>query len=335
MADPRRLSLLIAITLAVTAAPSPAAFTADTLTPVPAEAMLAALDLDQGTPDPACVADLAAARDRSIASAEALMKARGFFSKFSSNCSEYGDRKCTAVRNSCQALCGPKPDDACLAACDATFQNCCYTGAVAFEEWWFGEKVKQCPKVATRMTPPAAEPRPATRDAGPTEPVDKKRALADMLQGVNKMVDALGPNIDALDTERFNSVRRTLAFAQVSVGLAQHGAKYALVSGGNGRLWIVGKDGMPHQVDQATAKLLRAPSVPNADIAAWQQAVVAGLGACGLDRTDAIPLINAANTGFGSLAFPAGDVLYFRDPLVASTEHFSIKGTINGGGDFI
>ena len=330
---------IAALTMAVLALLAPRAETAGivAMSPVPDAETSAFLDgaaatLDASDQDASCVAACAATRDRLVAGAEKIRNEKGFYSSFDSNCWTPTGTNCVAPRNQCLAGCS-KNDSACRAACNDTFQSCCFSGRVAVEQRDYSACVAKCP--AGRPASSSGErPAAATSTPPPASAPERKRALAPLLTSLGAP-DLSDASLAELSQAAYDALRRELAFAQVSIGLARHGAQHALVSGGGGRLWVVNADGSRHPLDPATAQLLRSPVTSTSDLGAWQRKVEAGLAACGVDRTDAIPFISAANTGLGTMAFPAGEVVYFRSPLFASVEHFSIKGTINGGGDFI
>ncbi len=340
MSDRTRFSLLLAISVATTALATPAAQPADPAIAMPANAAPAALDPGQGGPDPACVANLAEARDRSIAVADAMLRERKFYSSFDSNCSEFGGRQCTAVRASCRSACAPKLDSACLAACDAPFQTCCHASKVAFERWWFDEKVKQCPQVRVPVVTPPPQP-PADSDPGKGTTVNKKAEWALMLRNANTMLEALGPTVDALALEQFNDIRRAVALMQVRASMASHGAKYAVVSGGAGRLWILTASGGQFPLDSTLGGVVRGRSTSRNWGEEDEKAHAELSRLTGLSALDVMALVSDVRRADERKELPPGATLEFPGSTgwprgaLASVEHASIKGTINGGGDFI
>ena len=56
------------------------------------------------------------------------------------------------------------------------------------------------------------------------------------------------------DPARLNEVPRSLAFVQVTAAMAMNNGKFSLVSGGQGRLWLIKRDGTQIQLDPAIAR---------------------------------------------------------------------------------
>lgn len=347
MAIRQRLFLLSSLIVLAAFAPRPAAQPADVLASGP-DALLD--DAQQGTPDPdACVAKCAAVRDREVAWADKTLKERGFYSMFSSNCTEEkGQPKCVALRQTCREACGPKYETACTAACETPLQSCCYANKVAIEKVDYDACVNACPMSKASIPGAQAAPPSAAASAGKGAAIDKKAEWASMFKNASTMLEALAPGMDDLDLDRFNNLRRMLAFTQVSATLGQNDGKFAMVSGGDGRIWIIGADGRQTPLSKELAATLRGEGVKGAG----QQSAIDDLEKKGLTHEDAVNLVSSITmydiedpAQHFSSDFKPGAVWYFpknsgwsdavKKKATASSEHSSIRGTINGGGDFI
>ncbi len=352
MAGSHRFSLWAAILIAAMTVPVPAARSAEVMTSVPANAVLAVmnLDRDQAVPDAACVARCTSEFNFYKNAADSAL-ARGIYTSgmSGSNCTEEkGQPQCTMTWRTCDNACRPN-DAACRAACNATFQNCCHDNKLARLAADRAQCVAQCPGTQAPTTTGTGG------GTGQGATLNKKAEFEKMRNYATAMLEAMGPGLEQLDLEPFNNLRRMLAFAQVSATLAEHNGRFAMVSGGQGRIWIIGADGNQKLLDAKTAALLRKPAYSDAEAEANHAAAKAGLMASGLSETDVLDLFNnIAGYDIGALSdrkfstggFAPGEVWYFpkdgnwskeatANKVVASSEHSSVRGTINGGGDFI
>jgi hypothetical protein len=340
MAVRQRVFLLLASMILAAFAPRPAAQPASP----PVLLSDVVVDEGQGTPDPACVARCGATRDREIAGAENLLKTRGFYALFETNCTEEkGQPLCTALRQDCREACAPKYETKCMAACDAPFQNCCYSNGVAMAKTIYDQCVSQCPMSKAAALGGGAAPA-AAASVGKGTTLDKKSEWDKMLKTASTMLEALGPGIDGLDLDRFNDLRRMLAFTQVSARLGEMDGQYAVVSGGNGRLWVILASGKQVEIDESLCESVRGRNEGPDSMA---KAMAAGdmlKKAAGLSNEDIGKIFSAIEVAEID-GFKPGDFLTFpkngkwppeiAKKYSASSEHSSIRGSINGGGDFI
>lgn len=343
MSDRQRLSLLAA-TLIITAASVPAssAQTADVMTPVPPAAMLAAAGLEQVAPDASCLTRCGSVRDRRIAE----LKGRNYWSAFDGiQCQPLAaGPNCLAQREACRAACDPKNYSACINACNQPFQSCCAAADQIRVTQDYDACVVKCP--ASKVPAEPIKP-PTTGDPGKGATIDKKAEFAKMLNYANTMLQAVGPGLDGFDLERFNNLRRSLAFMQVTAALAETNGKFAVVSGGGERLWIILPSGKQIPLGEELGKIFRQHSRESgirrldADRAAMEQ--VKSL--TGFSDSEIGDLFNAVGMADVGQPFAPGEMLIFpkgggwppdlSKKFLASSEHSSVRGTINGGGDFI
>jgi hypothetical protein len=337
MAHRHHLSLWVSILVTAMSIPAPAALTAEVMTPVPPGAILAALDLEQTVPDAACVSRCAASRDQSIAWANKTLGEKGFYSVFSSNCTEEkGQPKCATLRQACKDACAPKYDNSCMAACEAPFQTCCHANKVAWENSNYNECAAQCPTVKA----PAPQAGMNVR-ADPPKATDAALNLAFKTWGKEMLVawEAYQATRPAADRAA-DDARRLEAFNEVRGEMTKKHASFSVVSGGGGRLWILRANGDARLMDIDDAAYFRRG---------------AELGASGVDAalaqrlglsTDELVQFSSTVQQWSDFGndFKSGQVLLFRPgesggrgmPVrKGSSEHSSVRGTINGGGDFI
>lgn len=356
----RQLAIVLAIS-AATIAVSPRNHTllAEPMSPVPDETWIAmvpsAAPEEQSGRDPQCVSACTSERDRLVGAADKTLSAQGYFSKFSSNCTEdTGQPRCTALRQTCWDACGPKYDNACMARCELPFQNCCHTNAVSWAEKNYNVCVARCPAAAALTAPPVggAVTAPGATGRGAAE---AKTEYGRMLTSLNAMLAALGNRLDGMDIDRLNNLRRSLAFMQVTATLAEHNGRFAMVSGGNGRIWIIKPGGEQVLLSAAASAAMRTGYPDGTAEDARYATALKGLLAAGLSEQDAgivmnnIALYNTSalsDRKFYTGGFTPGEVWYFPkdgnwakeaqpNVVIGSSEHSSVRGTINGGGDFI
>lgn len=289
----------------------------------------AQVPVGRGSIDLECAAECQKEYGRGAGIAEGILQRRGYsYSASSTNCSTAWDStryQCAVDHEVCTSRCALS-DAACKSPCSAAFQACCYTTALGNADHYRAECLKGC----ARRT--AAE---AATQAGmtPRETVALAQEAMESLR-----TDAEKASDEAL---------RQKAFEEARAKLVEKRAAFALLVGGAGRLWIVRADGAPVLLSRANRDLLRrgAPADP--------EKAVQGLLAqadLGLSGAEARNIVNALQqwpmvTGTQMTAeLKAGDGLYFPPGEMApeelrraigSSEHASIRGTINGGGDFI
>lgn len=336
MSDRQRLVLLAAILISAVSVPASSAQTADGMTPAP-----------QVTPDASCLTRCGAARDRRIAE----LKGRNYWSAFDGiQCRPLAaGPNCLAQRGACRGACGTA---ACIDGCNQPFQSCCAAADQVRVTQDYDACVVQCPASKAPAEPVKHAP---AGDLGKGATIDKKAEFAKMLNYANTMLQAVSPGLDGLDLERFNNLRRSLAFMQVTAALAQNGGRYAMVSGGGGRIWILRPDGTQKQLDVKTAAALRRATPSDEDADVRDKEAMVGMIAAGLAETEAGQILSniavynttvLSDDHFHAGGFPPGAVWYFPDgdgwsteatknKSLASSEHSSVRGTINGGGDFI
>jgi hypothetical protein len=337
MSDRQRLPLLAAIIVAAFSAPDPSAQTGEVMTPVPLETARAAMP--QGVPDAACVARCGAQRDRSVAEADLMLAGRKYFSGFSSNCwsGPPGSPQCAMLRQTCRDACAPKYDNACMAACEASFQSCCASNARVNAAHYYDVCVVECPASKAAVPPPPPPPPGGDQSKGAT--IDRESEWTSLIKVANSMLDAVG--LDKLDSDQFNDMRRTLAFLQVRASMALHGSKYTVVSGGAGRLWLLTADGKQVLLNATQSDMVRGPAQGEWHGAEYQNTLTALTTLAGVSPEEAKDCINQVRLANQRQRFGAGETLEFPPwqgwpaGARASSEHSTIRGTINGGGDFI
>jgi hypothetical protein len=304
----------------------------------PASARQAGADEVSSTrTEPSCLARCASTRDARTGNAATKLRARDYHSKFDSNCpSADGLPNCAGTRQACWDACGPKYERACMAACEPPFQSCCHSNDTALASRGYDACVAQCPAVPLGRGADAAQPpKPPAGSLG--RGVDRADPFADL----NARAAALAADLQELGLQQLDDLRRAAAFMQVSLDIAVTNAKFAVVSGGAGRIWVIFRDGRQVLLDGRLAGALRGegPSLGEALESMKDVAKATGLSGPEVDNVYMAMLAAAKRQAFGP-----GDVLYFPGPdgwpghlpeWLASAEHSSIRGTINGGGDFI
>lgn len=340
MADRQRLSLWVAILITSLSIPAPAAQTAEVITPVPFGALLTALDLDQTVPDAACVARCATTRDRETAGADAMLRDRRYYSNFDSNCwTLTGGPNCAATRQTCREACAPKYDNACTNACETPFQSCCAANDRTRAARDYDACVVKCPATKAPVTSPTT---PTGLDVMKDSSKSIDTALGVSFAGWGKEMliaweayQATRPPAD----RAADDARRAEAFNEVRADLAKTHAAFAVVSGGGGRLWILRPGGESILVDPNDVGYIRLGMRGSMDD---HLALAKRLH---LSPDEIMQLTGTVETwpSFGS-DFKSGQVLTFHPGMSGgrgapvrkgSSEHTSIRGTINGGGDFI
>lgn len=337
MANRLRLALLTAIIVAAFSIPVPTAETTEFMTPLPPEAAFAGLDLGQDVPDAACVAKCATRRDRGIAEADKMLAGREYYSGFSSNCWTLSNApQCPAIHQTCRDAC--KYDNSCLAACSASFQACCGANDKTRAQRDYGTCVVQCPASKAPVAPPPPPPPPGGNQ-GTGATIDRKSEWTSLIKVANSLLDTVG--LDKLDLDQFNDMRRTLAFLQVRASMAVYGSKYAVVSGGAGRIWLLTTDGKQVLLNTKQSDMVRGPAQGEWQGAEYQNTLTTLTTLAGLSPEEARDCINQVRLANQRQKFGAGETLEFPPwqgwptGARASSEHTSIRGTINGGGDFI
>lgn len=337
MPERQRLSLLATIIVAAFSAPVPvpSAQTGEVMTPLPFETALAAMP--QGVPDAACVAKCATQRDRELAEADKMLAGREYFSGFTSNCwSLENAPNCAVVRQTCRDACNY--NDGCYAACSAAFQACCSANDKTRAQRYYDICVVRCPASKAPVAPPPPPP-PPSGDQSKGATLDRKSEWTSLIRAANSLLDMVG--LDKLDPDQFNDMRRTLAFLQVRASMAVYGSKYAVVSGGAGRIWLLTTDGKQVLLNAKQSDMVRGPAQGEWQGAEYQNTLTTLTTLAGLSPEEAKDCINQVRLANQRQKFGAGETLEFPPwqgwptGARASSEHSSVRGTINGGGDFI
>ncbi|TAK13232.1 MAG: hypothetical protein EPO35_10545 [Acidobacteria bacterium] len=274
--------------------------------------------------NPVCAAKCADARDRKVAAADKMLADKEYYSTSSSNCWTLTNApNCTAIRATCQSACAPSYTRACLATCEPPFQACCAANDKTRAEREFDVCVAACPLVQA-----------------PT--LDRASAWKTLVTEANTKLATVGSDLGGLDLERFNDMRRALAFMQVRASMALHGAKYAIVSGGNGRVWIIRAGGQQVLLSEEMSRSLHNQADPRLGLVDEEQRTSAALSQlAGITAEEALDCLRQTRIAAIRKSLDPGTVLEFPawqgwpQGALASSEHTSIRGTINGGGDFI
>lgn len=233
---------------------------------------------------------------------------------------------CVASFLSCFGKCGLY-DDACKAPCYAPVQACCSANAALNATHYLEVCLAACPKGPAAPTTSMAPRRMTT----PPEPELERSATRDV----------------GMSPEDYDNWRRTRALDEVQAKLSEMKGAFAVVSGGQGRIWIVKANGERVKLNDDLAGWLRlaergakTPEEQRVALSASESAM-ARLREMGFAPDDAGHIVDSITLSRG---FPAGQAMYFppngRWPAEmlkyrTSSEHASIRGTINGGGDFI
>lgn len=243
---------------------------------------------------------------------------------------------CVADYFACDGKCGVY-DDRCKAPCVLALQTCCNANATANIAHDRDVCLQGC----------SAAPAPAAGAAGKVATADPKPEWAVLFDTTTTMLKALGQDGGNLDPARLNEVRRSLAFVQVTAAMAMNNGKFSLVSGGQGRLWLIKRDGTQIQLDPAIARDLRGfpAGVTGDEREARGEKVLLYLQNLGFSYKEAVDLNNGMALASTGRPFAPGEFMVFpadggwpkelKGRFRTSAEHASIRGTINGGGDFI
>lgn len=295
--------------------------------------------------DAACAAKCEQQYDRGMKWADETRSTKGYYMGLaSSNCpspwqSPATANACLVAWSDCDGNCS---QPACKTACKATLQTCCY--AVDTSNRAHDRDVCQaaCAKSAPVVQP--LPPSPSGVGAATSRPAPP--AVEQVMR-------------ETVDRDR----QRQQAFAEVERGLRASNGNVAVVSGGDGRLWVVLSGGARVLLPPALAQLLRSKDAwAMLGQSSWAEAQLASMG-IPADATASI--LKGAGGGGPSVNdyvnFTPGQVIYFLPDTSLSTcvatepparadmglesialgmrrrssEHGSCRGTINGGGDFI
>lgn len=330
MADRQRFALLSALIVVVVSVPTPAAQSLEVMTAVPVGAVLAAMDLDQAPPDAACAAQCQRVYDADMKSAarklsEKLFRASGQ----GDDCDTRWNTKtnaCAATFQACDGPCGTYQAD-CKRPCLEALQTCCHANVVANAAHGLEQCVAKCPASKAPVTPPS--PPPPTPPT-PKKPIDREAAWKSMVNNTAAMLQAFGGmQLEGLTPERFDAMRRELAFTQVTADMMAKDATYGVLAGGNGRLWAIRNDG--------TRFLLAFPKPTGDEGADWDALRRAIKQQTGLENFQVNNLLKVIDSARERKDLAPGTYYMCRafDNTTASSEHASIRGTINGGGEFI
>lgn len=229
--------------------------------------------------------------------------------------------ECTTAFLSCIGKCGLY-DEACSAPCVAPVQACCQANARTNATHSLEVCLAACPKAAPEA--------PNRMSASPRLPVERTPG--------REVAGPAGADDDW---------RRTQALDSVQASLREMDGAFAVVSGGQGRLWIVKRNGERLKLADDLAAWLRTVErgwkspAEKAAVSAASDVAYEKLRALGFAQEDAAHIVDSVALSHG---FAAGEVFYFPPnggwpaqmlKYKASSEHSTIRGTINGGGDFI
>ena len=279
--------------------------------------------------DAACAAKCQQVYDRDMRAADAKLSGKDYYVAMGS-----GDcpapwktpntaNACLVTFLDCDGNCGSFE---CKAKCRAALQPCCYANDIGNRAHDRDVCLAACPKGPTAptastapkrmLTPAELEPRSDTRDVG-------------------------------MSPEDYDNWRRTRALDEVQGKLSEMKGAFAVVSGGQGHLWVVKANGERLRLADDLAGWLRLIErgfkTPNEELAygSAQDKAYERLRAMGFAADDAVHIAESIALGGG---FPAGKAMYFPPNgqwpaemlrYRVSSEHSSVRGTINGGGDFI
>lgn len=280
--------------------------------------------------DVACVAKCQQTYDEHVTVAASKLSAKRYFvGPSASECPTPWDTTrsvCAATFYACDGKCGVY-DAACKAPCFSALQPCCQAADIGNAAHAREVCLAACPKSAAPPEPPA---RPA-RMTTPPEPTVERSMTREI----------------TVPREDFDSWRRSRALDQVQSSLWDMKASFAVVSGGDGRIWIVKSNGERVQLSTELAAALRLCERGYRNQSEERAYEAASVSSLALLRTMGFGPEDAGHIVYSikmSGSFKPGEVMYFppdgRWPkemlqLRASSEHSSIRGTINGGGDFI
>lgn len=340
MSARQRVPLLAVIIVAAFSAPYPSAQYGEVMTRAPFATALYAMP--QGAAESACAAKCQQGYDRAMKVAADKVGRRGYYAApGASDCP--APRQATTTTNACVAAyfacdgkCGTY-DDKCKAPCVSALQTCCHANDTA--------NIAHDRDVCLQTCSAAPAPSAGATVKGAT--IDTTSEWAALLDSTTTMLRALGQDPGDLDPTRLNEVRRSLAFMQVAAAMALNNGKFSLVSGGQGRLWLIKRDGTQIQIDPAMARDLRGlPSgVTGAESVARGEKVHLYLQNLGFSYKEAVDIWNGMALASTGRPFAPGEFMVFpadggwpkelKGRFRTSAEHASIRGTINGGGDFI
>ena len=120
-----------------------------------------------------------------------------------------------------------------------------------------------------------------------------------------------------------------------------HGSKYTVVSGGAGRIWLLTSDGKQVLLNNDQSDMVRGPKTGMWTGPGYEKTLQDMTTLTGLTMDEAKDCINQVRLANQKRQFAAGEMLEFPpwqgwpQGALASSEHGSIRGTINGGGYFI
>jgi hypothetical protein len=339
MSERQRLPLLAVIIVAAFSAPDPSAQAGAVMTPAPFAT--APYALPQGGVESTCAAKCQQGYDRAINIAADKVARRAYYAApASANCpapwqATTATNACVAAYFACDGKCGTY-DDRCKAPCVSALQTCCNANDAAN----IAHERDVCLQTCSAAPSPAAA-------TGKDASVDPKSEWAVLFDTTTTMLKALGQEGGGIDPTRLNEVRRALAFVQVTAAMAMNNGKFSLVSGGQGRLWLIKRDGTQIQVDPAVARDLRgfAPGLSGAEGLARAEKTHLYFQNLGFSYKEAVDLWNGMALASMGRPFAPGEFVVFpadggwpkelKGHFFTSAEHASIRGTINGGGDFI
>jgi hypothetical protein len=365
MVDRRRFSLLAVIAVAAVSLPAPTAEPVEVMTPLPPGVRFAAME--QGVPDAACVAQCAAVRDRGIAEADRLQTSNEYFSKFNSNCWALpGAPNCAVVRQACWDACAPKYDNACMSACNPPFQSCCAANAKDIERNHYEACVVKCPKgkepaappvPASPVTPPVlggavgggGVPVRSTAEAVMARAFEVWMQVPKYSDVINLITTQSGPLADAFIIGPDGAVhsnrgvtRRMPEFLEDRV---QAGPPFAVLD--DVVFMQVALAQLTPGLTEAELNILTgqlamlgalAPGIKDRSYTAYQAGATCGAP----ERLEQVRKIQLSDSLSSTCVFTPNSSV--RETLetapsdnqwVGSSEHASVRGTINGSGDFI
>jgi hypothetical protein len=224
-----------------------------------------------------------------------------------------------------------------MAACETPFQTCCHSNDVAWEGTNYDACVVQCPASKAPVTPPP--PPPPGGDLGKGATSKQKSQWTSLVGVANAVLDTVG--LETIPAERVDDMLRSLAFLQVRASMTVHGSKYTVVSGGAGRIWLLTSDGKQVLLNNDQSDMVRGPKTGMWTGPAYEKTLADMTTLTGLTREEAKDCINQVRLANQKRQFAAGEMLEFPPwqgwptGARASSEHASVRGTINGGGDFI
>ncbi len=340
MSQRHQLPLLAVVIVASFSTHDPSAQGADVMARTPFATALYAMPQD--VVDSACASKCQRAYDRAMSIAADKVGRRGYYAApGASDCPAPWQAKtttnaCVAAYFACDGKCGTY-DEKCKAPCVSALQTCCHTNDTANIAHDRDICLQTC----------SAAPAPAAGVIGKAATVETKSEWVALFDTTTTMLNALGQDAGDLDPTRLNEVRRSLAFLQVTAAMAMNNGKFSLVSGGQGRLWLIKRDGTQVQIDPAMARDLRGfpPGMTQAERDARSETNHLYFQNLGFSYKESVDIWNGVAHASMGRPFAPGEFIVFpadggwpkelKGRFIASAEHASIRGTINGGGDFI